>query len=814
MPPEQQLNMPPEQRRYETLIAFAVCALAVLTLAHPALGGATLLNPNSDQYIAGYAFREFAARSLREGNGFPLWNPFLFGGMPYVAAMHGDIFYPTFLLRLIMPTDAAMTWGMILHVWLAGAFTWLFLRRALGLGFFAALAGALAYSIGGNVSGLVSPGHDGKIFVSALLPLVLLLLHRGMHEGRHAAWGALIVAIMLAVLTPHPQLLQYLLLVAAAYALFLALAAPSPPPRASVAGPAPARRARFARLGIAGACVGLGMLGGAVQFWPLLEYTPFSPRAGGKGWDHAVSYSLPPEELLNTYLPQFSGVLEMYSGRNVIHLHSEYLGAVTLVLAGLAFGIGRTNPALRRSLWFFTGALVVSLLWALGGHTPFFSLVYALVPGTRFFRAPSTMLYVVSFCTAVLAAIGTQRVIDTGVSSRVGVRWIVAALLFVLLAFTGALSALAGAVAFEPRAALVAENRSALLIGSLRSLLFVGLTVAVLLLVTRRKVSTTVAGWTLAGLLIADLWSVQRGYWRFAAPAAVLYAGDAVTEYLSRIPQPGRTLAVAGARLEGSVRDPFLGSGEGKGTGFMVHGIRTVAGYHGNELGRYDELTGWETDEYFARVSSPGVLRLLNVRYLYTNVPRPSSDALRLVAGPVRNAAGNMAYLYQLPGDHPYAWLAPLAVSLPAAAVMPTVLDERFGPTRVALFEEGSGVETQPVPPTLPEPSSLRVSVTSWRPGRVLLSLDAPSPAGAALLVSENWYPGWVAMANGVATRVARVDGTLLGMVLPAGTRTVSLEFTSPRYETGKLISLVILGTGIVVTLAGALVDRRRRAAG
>jgi uncharacterized membrane protein len=108
---------------------------------------------------------------------------------------------------------------MILHVYLAGLFAYLFLR-AVGIGFWGALIGGLAYLMGGNVAGLVSPGHDGKIFVSALLPLVLLFVHRAVRDGRAWAWGALAIAITLAVLTPHPQLLQYLLLVAGAYALF------------------------------------------------------------------------------------------------------------------------------------------------------------------------------------------------------------------------------------------------------------------------------------------------------------------------------------------------------------------------------------------------------------------------------------------------------------------------------------------------------------------------------------------------------------------------------------------------------------------
>ena len=58
-----------------------------------------------------------------------------------------------------------------------------------------------------------------------------------------------------------------------------------------------------------------------------------SPRAGGlPSYDIATSYAWPPEELLNTYLPQFSGILDAYWGRNRIHLHSEYMGVVILLL--------------------------------------------------------------------------------------------------------------------------------------------------------------------------------------------------------------------------------------------------------------------------------------------------------------------------------------------------------------------------------------------------------------------------------------------------------------------------------------------------
>ncbi|MBI5600321.1 MAG: hypothetical protein HY944_02015, partial [Gemmatimonadetes bacterium] len=347
------------------LWAALACAVAALALGYPALGGQFLVNPMSDQYIAGFAFRDFAVQQWRLTGAIPQWNPYLFGGMPYVAAMHGDIFYPTFWLRLLIGTDAGMTWGFISHLWLAGFGTFLFLRTS-GLGFAASLVGALAYQLGGPIAAYASPGHDGKLFVSALLPFTLLLLTRGIRDARHWAWGALALVIGLAVLSPHPQLLQYHLLVAGAWALMLAF------------GTAGIDRATaIRRLGLALGAVVLGMAIGTIQYLPLSEYTPWSPRAGGRDYAYATSYSWPIEELINTYLPQFSGILDKYWGRNGIHLHSEYLGAVVLLLAPLAFGAG--GEARRGFRRFWLGVGIIALLWALGGSTPFFQIVYALV---------------------------------------------------------------------------------------------------------------------------------------------------------------------------------------------------------------------------------------------------------------------------------------------------------------------------------------------------------------------------------------------------------------------------------------------------
>jgi hypothetical protein len=782
----------PTAPRFALGWAALVYAACVLALGYPALGGGFLVNEMSDQLIAGYSFRHFGAEVLRETGDFAQWNPYLFGGMPYIAAMHGDIFYPTFLLRAVLPTDVAMTWGFILHVWLAamGAFAFL---RAWGFGFPAALVGGIAYGFGGNVAGLVSPGHDGKIFVSSLFPFALLLLLRGVRDGRNWVWGVLAIVIGLAVLSPHPQLLQYLLLASGAFALFIAFADTGQ-------GTLP-RAVAVRRLGFALGAVVLGALIGAIQYVPVREYVAWSPRAGGKGWEHAVSYALLPSEVLNFLVPQFTGMLDKYWGASGIHLHSEYLGAAVIVLATLAFG----GPALvrgqRKWTWFWIGTLIVTLLWALGGATPFYRLVYAIVPGTKYFRAPNTMLYVFSFSVAMLAATGVERAVRGELRRRFVVGWAAGAVFLALLGVSGGLTNLAVGVAGMERADFVLSNAGDLRAGALRSAGFLVLTVGALWLLARRQLSAAVGGWLLAALVAADLWSIERKYWMFSPGAAELFASDATIDAVKKDPQPSRVLAFRGAST--GRRDVML-----DGDGLMAHDVRQVLGYHGNELGRFQRLG--EKDQGWRQIGNPNFWRLMNVRYLLTNAPEPPIADLEKVVGPVRNAAGSDVTLYRLPGENPYAWVTSAMVKAADEDAMGTVLDPRFDVRTVALIDPEATVEAATIS-SLPAPSTVTASVTSYAPGRVVIELSAPASAGSALVASENYYPGWSASVDGKPAVTVRSDVTLIGVPLPAGARRVELTFDSPAYHTGRTVTLVALTLALLLAGVGAFTSRPAR---
>ena len=781
---------PPPAPRYAFSWAALACVLAALTLAYPALSGGFLVNPVSDQYIAGYAFREFAAASLREGNGFPLWNPYLFGGMPYVAAMHGDIFYPTFLLRMVMPTDAAMTWGMILHLILAGVATYSFLRL-IGVSFHAALVGGLAYMMSGQVASLVSPGHDGKLFVSALLPVTLMILTWGIRDAKHWAWGALALVVGLGVLSPHPQLLQYLLLASGAWALFVAFGG---------AGNALSGRDKAVRLGLALGAVLLGATIGAIQYLPVMEYVEWSPRAGGRDYAYATSFSMPIEELFNTYLPQFTGILENYWGRNAIHFHSEYLGAGVLALATAAFGAS-VVAGRRLLIWFWTGALIVSVLWALGGNTPFYHLVYAIVPGSKFFRAPSTIFFISTFSVAMLAAFGTERAL----SGQLSRRWSLAVLgvggAIALFATVGGLQQLALSIAIPQQLDRVDANTSAVVAGAWRSFIFLAATVAAIWALSTQRLTATVAGWALAALTVADLWSVERLYFRFSAPASELYATDPAIDHIRRETQPVRVVATplaAGA----AYHDPNL-----FGDGLMTHNIRVTTGYHGNELGRYQ--TFGAKDQNWAQLFNPTFWGLANVKYIYTNIDSIPFPGITRVVGPVRNAAGSTVSLFEIANDHPFAWVAPVIAKFPDEAVADAVHSPNLPYRSVALIDTGSTTPAVTLS-SMPAPLDLPTTTSGYAPGRFTVDLSAPAPEGSALVVSENYYPGWQATVDGQPAKAERANLSLMAVALPAGARRIEFVFDSAPYHTGKRITLVALALSLLAAAAGLFAGRRR----
>ena len=232
-------------------------------------------------FIAGYAFRLFGAEEFKATGSIPQWNPYLFGGLPFIAAMHGDIFYPTAWLRWILPGRSRDHLGMAAHFVLAGWLTYGF-ARALRLSWTAAVVGGVAYELTGIVASLMSPGHDGKLFVSALTPLAFWVLLRAIRERQALGlrWPSRIVVALLVL--GHYQMCYFLLVALGLWTPLPRFLDPERPHRSQAAG----SRLAWLRLPWCWA------RHHALQVLPFLEYIQYSPRADG-GPEHRLGLRPP-----------------------------------------------------------------------------------------------------------------------------------------------------------------------------------------------------------------------------------------------------------------------------------------------------------------------------------------------------------------------------------------------------------------------------------------------------------------------------------------------------------------------------------------
>src|SRR5258708_14822411 len=144
------------------VVVFAAAWAALLAvLFAPLLAGGVIVNRLSDGRD-GYVTRHFAALVLQKWHEIPRWDPYIFGGLPFLGAMHGDQAYPiSIVLRAIFPPALAIGLGMVFHLWLAAVGLLVFLRL-LRHAWSAAIVGAPAYDLGRSRIGPVVPGAAGQ----------------------------------------------------------------------------------------------------------------------------------------------------------------------------------------------------------------------------------------------------------------------------------------------------------------------------------------------------------------------------------------------------------------------------------------------------------------------------------------------------------------------------------------------------------------------------------------------------------------------------------------------------------------------------
>ncbi len=368
-----------------------ITAAVVVAYHRVILDGLALSGYDVQTYF--FPLRSYASRVLLSGD-FPLWNPYLFMGAPFFANPQTAVLYPLNLALLPMDAARAVSVSVIFHVWIAALGGLLFGRRVLGLRWPAATVAALAFGLGGTLSG--QSGHPNQVAVIAWVPYVMWMVN-GLSGPRYR-WAALGLSVLFAIqiLAGHPQQVYISTVIATAYLIFALYLGKR-------AGTVATVREAGARIGLYAAALGLGTLLAAVQIFPTLLLSSLSIRSAGLPLHEAASFSLSGRELGSALFPSFA------------HAPSsqEFLAFVGFTGIWLA-ALGVFAPLRRPHALFFAAAAVVGLVLAVGPATPLFRGAHALLPGFDLFRVPARWLLGFNLSLALLAGMGLDYVLTRG----------------------------------------------------------------------------------------------------------------------------------------------------------------------------------------------------------------------------------------------------------------------------------------------------------------------------------------------------------------------------------------------------------------
>ena len=462
-----------------------------------------------------------------------------------------------------------------------------------------------------------------------------------------------------------------------------------------------------------------------------------------------------------------------YWGEQPFTAGPTYLGVVVVMLAIL--GVIVTTG---RNRWWLVAITIFAILLAWGKNMMwFYELMFDLLPGYSSYRTVSMALVVVEWSVVVMAAYALMALWRSEISLRRLMWSILSAtgIVFMLIIIMGAMTDY-GAANLDSVAdtwwgaqiqEIVSEQRREVFMkDAWRAVLYVSITAIALL-----------------GYAWFKNQDLKHEMVRKALPYAMIFIvgylmvsdlGDVNDRYFGEDKwQEKREITITPSKADKEImNDKELGFRvfdlDHVGSAHASNFHRSIDGYHGAKLGRYNEVLG----EYVYGTNI-NVLEMLNVKYII--------DRGEVI--PLNNYGA--------------AWLveSPMRVDTPKEAF------EAIGTTDLTQY-----AIVEPSAPELKSKYSTSGSITlkEYKPNYLKYEYD--SAEKALVVFSEIYYEdGWTAYIDGEEADYFTVDYILRGMELPAGKHTIEWRFRAPNWDMATaitgigswliLIALVLLAT-------------------
>jgi hypothetical protein len=795
--------------------------------------------------ISNIDMAQYTTDGLVNHGQMPTWFSTRLAGMPSIDAMFSDALYPVSLvMRPFVPAHRLYGFTMVFHIFLAGMFFFLMLRRSFAVSHVVAFAGALFFMLNPQFVTHLNPGHDGKMFVIAWLPFVVWRLRSLLYlpSLRNATLMATGVAMM--ILSPHVQMAYFVLM-----GLFLYWATDIV--KAIVDKVEKKQIIYKAAFFWVAVFIGLGL--SSIILYPSYMFisNAFSVRGVDRGFEFAASWPLNWAEFFSLWIHEFGNALQYYWGKNWFKLNTEYAGAVPLLLTFLAIA---SKP---KSLWriFWAGIAIMAVLFSLGANTPFFALTYYTIPGINRFRAPSMMMFWFTFSTALMAAffikdLLAKRFDIDGEQKR---KWVTG--LFAVIGGVTLLSILFSieSIATSFAAPMMGDGDASrifklnyeqnfvpnLWLWWLFSVVIVGLLIAVI----NGKIKAISLVYALILISTIDMVKVNNQFIKLDSPWKYFYRNDPTLDELKN------EFAKVPFRVFSLPRTFPMQNQEG------VYGLEGVGGFHDNELVFYREFRGDQSDIHYladiAEIRYDGQMRL-SVSRLQGNTPFLDLANVGYIL--MNNGAGGIGKMKNPTNLGRLSYASDYTV-MPEELIIDALRSRRYDyRTTVALVEEPELPFTprwreQPVDADKDQHVNDDI-VTDGETDEVELSADAADddvdnqmdmqiavatidntpkelkvewkkytsnkriaavtmPDDGFLRISEVYYPGWRIKINGEPVKYYRSDMAWMAVPLKAGDYEVTME---PRslYLHGAAYATLFFTLFVIAVLAVGFVVRRR----
>lgn len=707
---------------------------------------------------------QFMAQSFARGD-WPWWNPYVFAGHPQIADPQSMIFSPFLLLALANGNPSFWAVDMTLLATMAfGGIGLICAFHDRGWHWAGALIAALAFSFGAAMAWRLQ--HFGQVMSLAYLPWLLLCIDRAILRGSILA-GALAGFFAALIILGRDQVALLAIYVAAGYAL-CRLAGDDTPSRAI-------RRALLPLL--LGAFVGLALIALPILMTALLAAESNRPSIDFIG---AGRGSLHPALLLTFITPDIFGAAgshfwgppsfvwrdtDLYTAPNVGVL---YVGAIPLLL--IATGL-LSGQLWAREIRFFTIALILTLLYALGWYTPAFRMMYTIIPGIDLYRRPADAVFLIGGLAAILAGYAAHRLFATpwikpGRTATASVALLLVAAAVVTV-YSGwrldRLPRLPQPMAIAAGILVVA----AVLIAWARS---------------RLALQPILAGLALAGFTAADLGLSNGNNGSSALPPALfdVLKSDTRNETMTWLKSHVRTDATYRDRVE------LAGIGFHWPNASIPHHLENTLGNNPVRLGTYTRATGAEDHVALPdqRKFSPlmpsyrsPLADLLGLRYIVTGAPIETIDKLATPETfPLAHRTKD-AWIYENDRALPRVLFAARAVPAKFEALLETGAWPDVDFRTTVLIENA--------PRDAPQRGSGTARIASYSNTRV--EIDADSPDGGYVVLNDVWHPWWTAEIGGRPTPIIRANVLFRAVAVPPGRHRVTFTFHPIQGALGAL---------------------------